>query len=99
MVFCDLSEHSLDSVNKFVPYYLHPEAGYAVIFSRTHDTAKVSVGYNAWHDPKARRHDLSDFCRREGGGGHPYVGAIVRRIEEIETLRAIAQRLVHDLND
>ncbi len=98
VVFCDLSEHLLDSVNKFVPYDLHPEASYAVIFSRTREAAKVSVGYNAWHDPKARRHDLSELCRKEGGGGHPYVGAIARRIAEFDTLHAIARRLVQDLN-
>ncbi|MDF1561919.1 MAG: hypothetical protein P1V51_02675 [Deltaproteobacteria bacterium] len=97
VVFCDLSGFDLDAINKFVPYHLHPEAGYAVILSRTGDTAKVSVGYNAWHAPEARRHDISAICRAEGGGGHPYVGAITRRLEAVEDLRAIAYRIVEHL--
>jgi hypothetical protein len=99
VVFCDLTGHSLDAINKFVPYQRYPEAAYAVVFSRNDRTAKISVGYNAWHDPAARDHDISVLCKREGGGGHPYVGAITRRLDGIDELRAIARRLVETLND
>jgi len=98
VVYCDLSETALAGVNKFVPYHLFPDAPYAVMFSRSSTNVKVSVGYNAWHPPEARMHDIAALCKAQGGGGHPYVGAITRELGEEETLREVSRSLVAELN-
>lgn len=98
VVFCDLTAQPTSSVNKFVPYYLYPDAAYAVVVSRTRETAKVSVGYNAWHPSEARGHDISRLCERNGGGGHPYVGAVTRVASETQEVVRIAREMVAELN-
>jgi hypothetical protein len=63
------------SINKFIVYYLHPDARYSVTLLETKERYKISVGSNPW--PKIpRSHDIAKLCERYGGGGHPAVGAI-----------------------
>jgi hypothetical protein len=73
----DISDHPTEGYNKFIPYYLHPEATYNVGLSKSSFRTKVSVGTNPW-TKKAPTElvNLAEICERYGGGGHARVGAI-----------------------
>ena len=75
VVYFDLSDFDVDGYNKFIPYYLYPDANYSVSLLHTPTRMKVSVGWNPW-SRKVRRHNLAKICERYGGGGHPVVAAI-----------------------
>jgi hypothetical protein len=75
VVFSDLTADQVGSINKFIVYYLHPEARYAVTLLAIGDRYKLSVGTNPWRKSE-RMHDIAKLCERYGGGGHPAVGAI-----------------------
>lgn len=96
VVHTDLAGVSLDSFNKFIPYYLFPEATYTVTVSRSPHRAKVSVGSNPWR-PKMRRHDLAKLCERYGGGGHPVVGAVTLSAADLPRAREIAAEMIREL--
>lgn len=69
-----IPEH-VATINKFIVYYLHPDARYSVTLLETPERYKISIGSNPW--PKTpRTHDISKLCEKYGGGGHPAVGAI-----------------------
>jgi len=93
VVFTDLSQEPITSVNKFIVYYLHPEARYAVTVLSPGKRMKVSVGSNPWSSVP-RTHDIAKLCERYGGGGHPAVGAISLPKGEVERARQIAGELV-----
>jgi hypothetical protein len=93
VVVTDLSQEPITSVNKFVVYYLYPEARYAVTVLSPGKRMKVSVGSNPW-PPAPRTHDIAKLCERYGGGGHPAVGAISLPKGEVERARQIAAELV-----
>jgi hypothetical protein len=95
VVFFDLADRSAAAFNKFITYYLFPEARYAVgvtLGSR----AKISVGSNPW-SPVPRTHDISKICERYGGGGHPVVGAVSIPKNELARARQIAADIVAEL--
>lgn len=94
VVFCDLTDLTVSAVNKFIPYYLHPEASYAVVVSRSEKRSKVSVGYSPWHPAGDRAHDISALCERYGGGGHPVVGAVTRTAEDVDDVRQVGREMV-----
>jgi hypothetical protein len=96
VIFFDLIETGLDSYNKFIPYFLHPESLYTVSVSTSTFRTKVSVGSNPW----AKRplvHNLASICERYGGGGHAKVGAISFEIGEIERARRAAAEIAREL--
>jgi hypothetical protein len=95
-IFFDVSGHELEGYNKFIPYYLFPEATYCVGVSLSSFRAKVSVGSNPW-SPRPRTHNLAAVCERYGGGGHPVVGAISFRPEELERARSVAREIAEEL--
>lgn len=95
-VFFDVSGHDLEGYNKFIPYYLFPDATYCVGVSLSSFRAKISVGSNPW-SPRPRTQNLAVLCERHGGGGHPVVGAISFAPEELEKARRIAQEIVAEL--
>jgi hypothetical protein len=95
VVVFDLIGSGSDRFNKFVPYYLHPSARYAVAVTAGATRAKVSVGSNPWLPPGA--HDIGAICARYGGGGHRAVGAISLRPDQQERARAIAQEIAREL--
>jgi len=71
----NLIPEGIATINKFIVYYLHPDARYAVTMLETKERYKISVGSNPW--PKVpRTHDIAELCQKYGGGGHPAVGAI-----------------------
>ena len=95
-IFFDVSGHDMEGYNKFIPYYLFPQATYCVGVSLSAYRAKVSVGSNPWA-PHPRRHNLAALCERHGGGGHPVVGAISFAPDEVERARRVAGEIVREL--
>jgi hypothetical protein len=95
-IFFDISGHELEGYNKFIPYYLYPEAVYCVGVSLSSYRAKISVGSNPW-SPYRRTQNLAALCERHGGGGHPVVGAISFSPDKVQTARLIAQEIVNEL--
>jgi hypothetical protein len=95
-IYFDVSGHDLEGYNKFIPYYLFPEATYCIGLSLSSYRAKISVGSNPW-SPHPRTHNLAVLCERHGGGGHPVVGAISFAPDQLEKARRIAQELADEL--
>ncbi len=95
-IFFDVSSHDLEGYNKFIPYYLYPQATYCVGVSLSSYRAKISVGSNPW-SPKPRTQNLAALCERHGGGGHPVVGAISFVPQELQKARRIAREIVAEL--
>jgi hypothetical protein len=95
-IYFDVSGHDLEGYNKFIPYYLFPQATYCVGVSLSSYRAKISVGSNPW-SPHQRIHNLAVLCERHGGGGHPVVGAISFAPDELEKARRIAHEIAGEL--
>lgn len=95
VVFFDLTEKEAGPLNKFISYYLFPEARYAVGVSLG-SRAKISVGSNPW-SKHPRTHEINKICERYGGGGHPVVGGISLPRNEVERAREIARDVVREL--
>jgi hypothetical protein len=73
----DITDQPTEGYNKFIPYYLHPEATYNVGLSKSSFRTKVSVGTNPWTKKMPTElANLAVICERYGGGGHARVGAI-----------------------
>src|SRR5205807_9820704 len=89
----DLVDEGYEGFNKFIPYYLFPEATYSVALTRGSHRTKISVGSNPWA-PRPRRHNIASICERYGGGGHAVVGAISFGPDEVEKGRAALREIV-----
>jgi hypothetical protein len=88
----DLIDQSFEAYNKFIPYYLHPEATYVVGLSRSSFRTKISVGTNPWTQlPQDRLANIAGICERFGGGGHARVGAISLGRHAVEEARRVAE--------
>ena len=96
VIYFDLIGEDLEGYNKFIPYYLFPEATYTVSVSTSSFRTKVSVGSNPWA-PKAPAHNLATICERYGGGGHPKVGAISFEVGAVHQARKVAQEIREEL--
>jgi len=94
----DLVEEGYEGFNKFIPYYLFPEATYTVALTRAPQRTKISVGSNPWA-PRPRRHNIATICERYGGGGHAVVGAISFAPDEVDKGRAVLQEIVAELSN
>ena len=97
-IFFDITDHPLEGFNKFIPYYLHPDAVYSIGLSKSSFRTKVAVGSNPWTkaDP-ATMVNLAEVCERYGGGGHARVGAISFPPDQEEKARAAAAEIVAEL--
>ncbi len=97
-IFFDITDHPLEGFNKFIPYYLHPDATYSIGLSKSSFRTKVAVGSNPWTkaDP-AKMVNLAQICERYGGGGHARVGAISFPPDQEEQARAAAAEIVAEL--
>jgi hypothetical protein len=93
----DLVEEGYEGFNKFIPYYLFPDATYTVAITRAPQRTKISVGSNPWA-PRPRRHNIATICERYGGGGHAVVGAISFAPDEVEKGRAALREIVAELS-
>ncbi len=96
VVVLDLLDDGPTSVNKFIAYYLFPDARYSVTLIPARDQLRISVGSNPWA-PVPRTHNIAAICERYGGGGHPVVGAIALPPGECGRARAIAREIVSTL--
>jgi hypothetical protein len=97
-IFFDITDRQLEGFNKFIPYYLHPEATYSIGLSKSSFRTKVSVGSNPWTkaDP-AHLLNLAAICERYGGGGHARVGAISFPPDQLTRAREAAAEIVAEL--
>jgi hypothetical protein len=97
-IFFDITDHPLEGFNKFIPYYLFPEATYSIGLSKSSFRTKVAVGSNPWTkvDP-AKMVNLAAICERYGGGGHARVGAISFSPDKEDAARAAAAEIVAEL--
>src|SRR6266852_1471372 len=96
VIHFDLIDEGYEGFNKFIPYYLFPEATYSVALTRAPQRTKISVGSNPWA-PRPRRHNIASLCERYGGGGHAVVGAISFAPDEVEAARAALREIVAEL--
>jgi len=94
----DLVDEGYEGFNKFIPYYLFPDATYTVAITRAPQRTKISVGSNPWA-PRPRRHNIATICERYGGGGHAVVGAISFAPDEVEKGRAALREIVEELSE
>jgi hypothetical protein len=97
VVVFDLVEEGFEGFNKFIPYYLFPEATYTVALTRAPKRTKISVGSNPWA-PRPRRHNIASICERYGGGGHAVVGAISFAPDEVDRGRSVMREIVQELS-
>ena len=93
----DLVDEGYEGFNKFIPYYLFPDATYTVALTRAPQRTKISVGSNPWAQ-RPRRHNIATICERYGGGGHAVVGAISLAPDEVEKGRAVMREIVAELS-
>ena len=95
-IFFDVTDQALEGYNKFIPYYLHPDAVYSVGVSKSSFRVKVSVGSNPWskREPTV---NLAKVCERYGGGGHARVGAISFEVTQDAAAHKAAQEIVEEL--
>jgi hypothetical protein len=94
----DITDQPTEGYNKFIPYYLMPEATYTVGLSKSSFRTKVSVGTNPWTPKKAE--DLANIaaiCERFGGGGHARVGAISFGLDQAQEARAAVREIAAEL--
>jgi hypothetical protein len=97
-IFFDITDHPLEGFNKFIPYYLYPNATYSIGLSKSSFRTKVAVGSNPWAkaDP-AKMVNLAAVCERYGGGGHARVGAISFPPDQADKARTAAAEIVAEL--
>ena len=97
-IYFDITDHPLEGYNKFIPYYLHPQAVYSIGLSKSSFRNKVSVGSNPWTkvDPDSMV-NLAKVCERYGGGGHARVGAISFSPDKADQAREAAAVIVAEL--
>jgi hypothetical protein len=93
----DLVDEGFEGFNKFIPYYLFPDATYTVALTRAPQRTKISVGSNPWA-PRPRTHNIATICERYGGGGHAVVGAISLGPEEVDRGRTVMTEIVEELS-
>ncbi len=97
-IYFDITDHQLEGYNKFIPYYLHPQATYSIGLSKSSFRTKVSVGSNPWTRRKPEEMvNLAGICERYGGGGHARVGAISFPPDRSDDARVAAAEIVAEL--
>lgn len=97
-IYFDITDHPLEGYNKFIPYYLHPEAVYSVGVSRSSFRTKIAVGSNPWtRVPAEQMVNLATICERYGGGGHARVGAVSFPRDKDDLARQAAGEIVREL--
>jgi hypothetical protein len=96
VIYFDLSDDNMEGYNKFIPYFLFPDAVYSVGVSSSALRAKVSVGSNPWTTVPIT-HNLAALCERYGGGGHARVAAISFEPGDLPRAREAAQAIAAEL--
>lgn len=94
----DITDQPTEGYNKFIPYYLHPDATYNVGLSKSSFRTKVSVGTNPWTTlHPSQLINLAAICERYGGGGHARVGAISFPPDREDDARKATEEIVAEL--
>ncbi len=94
----DITDRLTEGYNKFIPYYLHPEAIYTVGLSKSSFRTKISVGTSPWTKiPAEKLANIAAICERYGGGGHARVGAISFPTDREDEARAAAAEIATEL--
>jgi hypothetical protein len=96
VVVTDLLDVKVGGLNKFIVYYLHPEARYSVTLLQVGNKVKIGVGSNPWSQVP-RTHNIAAICERYGGGGHPVVGAISLTGADAAAARKVAAEVIATL--
>ncbi|HXB62737.1 MAG TPA: DHH family phosphoesterase [Acidobacteriaceae bacterium] len=97
-IFFDITDQPTEGYNKFIPYYLLPEANYTVGLSKSSFRVKIGVGTNPWTKLEpARLVNIAAICERYGGGGHARVGAISFSPDKEDDARTAAAEIVSEL--
>ena len=97
LVAFDLTDTELHQYNKFIPYYLYPDAVYAVGLLSNSKRVKVGVGSSPWRQSE-RTHEISTLCERFGGGGHPAVGAVSLPVGAVQEGRQVMAEVIDSLS-
>lgn len=96
VIYFDVSDLDLEGYNKFIPYFLFPDALYSVGVSASPTRAKVSVGTNPWKEVPAEV-NLASLCEKNGGGGHARVAAISFGPGDLVRARQVAKEIAATL--
>lgn len=98
VIYFDVSDLDLEGYNKFIPYFLFPNALYSVGVSASPSRSKVSVGTNPWKEaaPGAEV-NLASLAEKYGGGGHAKVSAISCGPGDLSRARQIAKEIAATL--
>ena len=96
VVITDFLDEKDGGLNKFIVYYLFPDARYSVTLLNVGNKMKIGVGSNPW-SPVPRTHNIAAICERYGGGGHPVVGAISVPGTDTAAARKIASEVIATL--
>ena len=96
VLFFDVLDQNFEGFNKFIPYYLFPEAVYSVALSRSQARIKIGVGSNPWN-ATPKNNNLASICERYGGGGHAKVAAISLPPRDFARARKVVAEIVSDL--
>ncbi len=92
----DVSDQNREGFNKFIPYYLFPEAIYTVSVSRSPGRIKIAVGSSPWKQA-AKPANLASICERYGGGGHAKVAAISLPPGDLPAAQQVAKQIIEEL--
>jgi len=94
----DITDQPTEGYNKFIPYYLIPEANYTVGLSKSSFRVKIGVGTNPWTKvPADKLVNIAAICERYGGGGHARVGAVSFPPDKEDDARKAAAEIVAEL--
>lgn len=96
VIYFDVSDLDLEGYNKFIPYFLYPDAVYSVGVSASPTRTKVSVGTSPWKEIAADV-NLASLCEKYGGGGHARVAAISLGPGDLVRARQVAQEIATTL--
>jgi hypothetical protein len=96
VIYFDVSDLDLEGYNKFIPYFLYPDAVYSVGVSASPLRTKVSVGTSPWKEIAADV-NLASLCEKYGGGGHARVAAISLGPGDLVRARRVAQEIAATL--
>lgn len=96
VLYFDVVDQNLEGFNKFIPYYLFPQAIYTVSLSRSPERIKIAVGSSPWNTV-SKPANLATICERFGGGGHAKVAAISLPPGDLENARRTAQQITTEL--
>ena len=94
----DITDQPTEGYNKFIPYFIHPDATYTVGLSKSSFRVKIGVGTNPWTTiPTEDLANIAAICERYGGGGHARVGAVSFRPDDEEAARTAAGEIIAEL--